>query len=235
VIDALLAVPLGLVAVLVLVVVELDEAFANVYSTAVSTQNVAARLDRRLLAVVVGVAATLVALSFDLAAYEAFLYLIGAVFVPLVAVFVVAYFLLPTRRWDNSERAPARPTLLIGWVAGFVAYQLTLPTYFDGRGAGWTSWWLARQRDLGIDAANGWSASLVSLAVAGLVTALICAPGALAYRRANAAAPLSPAPLVPAGAEADPVAPAETDVAPVEPGRIELGPADPTPAPEQRG
>jgi hypothetical protein len=34
VIDALLAVPLGAVAVLVLVSVELDEAFANVYSTA---------------------------------------------------------------------------------------------------------------------------------------------------------------------------------------------------------
>ena len=51
VIDALLAVPLGLLAVLVLVAVEVDEAFANIYSTAVSTQNVAARLDRRVLAV----------------------------------------------------------------------------------------------------------------------------------------------------------------------------------------
>jgi hypothetical protein len=55
-------------------------------------------------------------------------------------------------------------------VAGFVAYQLTLPTYFPGPGAGWTAWWTARQADLGIDPAGGWSASLVGLAVAVVLT-----------------------------------------------------------------
>ncbi len=66
VIGALLAVPLGLLAVLVLIVVELDEAFANIYSTAVSAQNVLTRVDRRLLAVAVGVVATVLALAVDL-------------------------------------------------------------------------------------------------------------------------------------------------------------------------
>ena len=175
VIDALLAVPLGALAVLVLVVVEVDEAFANIYSTAVSTQNLAGRLDRRVLAVAVGAAATLLALGFDITAYEPFLFLIGAVFVPLVAVFCVAYYLMPYGRWDVSESAPARPLLLLPWAAGFAAYQLTMPTYFADTGAGWTAWWTARQHDLGIPAANGWSASLVSLAVAGLLTALVLA------------------------------------------------------------
>jgi putative hydroxymethylpyrimidine transporter CytX len=170
VIDALLAVPLGAVAVLVLVTVELDEAFANVYSTAVSAQNVVARLDRRVLAVAVGAVATLLALSFDIAAYEPFLFLIGAVFVPLAGVLIVAYWLTPRGRWDTSDTAPARPLLLLPWAAGFVAYQLTLPTYFPGPGAGWTAWWTARQAGLGIDPANGWSASLVGLAVAVVLT-----------------------------------------------------------------
>jgi NCS1 family nucleobase:cation symporter-1 len=183
VVDALLAVPLGALAVLVLIVVELDEAFANLYSTAVSAQNVVARLDRRVLALVVGAAATLLALTFDIAAYEPFLFLIGAVFVPLVGVFVVAYWLLPRGRWDTSDTAPARLLLLLPWVAGFVAYQLTLPTYFAGVGSGWTAWWTARQGDLGIDPANGWSASLVSLAVAAVLTALLVLPGALRARR----------------------------------------------------
>ena len=70
--------------VVVLLVVEVDEAFANVYSTAVSAQNFAARLDRRVLAVIVGVVSTVLALTFDITSYEAFLFLIGAVFVPLV-------------------------------------------------------------------------------------------------------------------------------------------------------
>ena len=183
VIGALLAVPLGLLALLLLVVLELDEAFANIYSTAISAQNVAARVDRRVLAVAVGALATLLALLFDITAYEAFLFLIGAVFVPLVGVFVVAYFLVPRGTWDVSESARARPWLLLPWAAGFVAYQLTLPTYFTGPGAGWTAWWTARQADLGIDPTNGWSASLVSLVVAAALTALVALPPALRGRR----------------------------------------------------
>jgi putative hydroxymethylpyrimidine transporter CytX len=184
VIDALLAVPLGLLAVLVLLVVEVDEAFANVYSTAVSAQNLLARLDRRLLALGVGTAATLLALVLDVAAYEPFLFLIGAVFVPLVGVFVLVYFVLPRGAWDVSDTAPSRPLLLLPWAAGFVAYQLTLPTYFAGPGASWTAWWAARQADLGIDPANGWSASLVSLAVAAVLTLLVTAPS---WRRTRTA------------------------------------------------
>ncbi|MGY1750026.1 purine-cytosine permease family protein [Modestobacter sp. SYSU DS0511] len=183
VIDALLVVPLGALAVLLLVVVELDEAFANVYSTAVSAQNVVARADRRVLAVAVGAVATLLALTFDIAAYEPFLFLIGAVFVPLAGVFLVAYWLLPRGAWNTSDTAPARLELLVPWIAGFVAYQLTLPTYFAGPGAGWTTWWTERQTDLGIDPANGWSASLVSLAVAVLLTLVVRAPALVRGRR----------------------------------------------------
>ncbi len=182
VIDALLAVPLGLLAVLLLVVVELDEVFANIYSTAVSTQNLASRLDRRVLAVGVGTVATLLALVFDIASYEAFLFLLGAVFVPLAGVLVVAYYLVPRGAWDTSDTAPARPLLLLPWAVGFLAYQLTLPTYFDGTGASWTTWWSGRQADLGISATNGLSASLVSLTAATVLTALVLLPVALRRR-----------------------------------------------------
>ncbi len=182
VISALLAVPLGIVAVLLLVAVELDEVFANVYSTAVSAQNLAARLDRRVLAVGVGTVATLLALSTGVTSYEAFLFLLGAVFVPLAGVLVVAYAVAPRGSWDTSATAPSRPLLLLPWAVGFVAYQLTLPTYFDGPGAGWTAWWGARQADLGISATNGLSASLVSLTVATVLTALVVVPGAVRRR-----------------------------------------------------
>ena len=182
VVDALLAVPLGLLAVLLLVVVELDEVFANVYSTAVSAQNLAARLDRRVLAVAVGTVATLLALSFDIASYKPFLFLLGAVFAPLAGVLVVAYWLVPRGAWDTSDTAPGRPLLLLPWAVGFVAYQLTLPTYFDGVGAGWTAWWGARQADLGIPAANGLSASIVSVSVATLLTAAVLVPAAVRRR-----------------------------------------------------
>lgn len=182
VIGALLAVPLGLLTLLLLVVLELDEAFANIYSTAISAQNIGSRVDRRILALAVGLAATLLALIFDITAYQSFLYLIGAVFVPLVAVFSIAYFTTPRGQWDVSETAPARPLFLLPWVAGFVAYQLTLPTYFQGAGGGWTAWWTARQADLDVSATNGWSASLVSLAVAAVLTVPLCVPAVMRAR-----------------------------------------------------
>jgi hypothetical protein len=55
---ALLALPAGAVALVILLVDEVDEAFANIYSTTMSTQNMLARIDRRLLAVVIGALAT---------------------------------------------------------------------------------------------------------------------------------------------------------------------------------
>jgi ABC-type Fe3+ transport system permease subunit len=96
---------------------------------------------------------------------------------------VVAYLLRPRGAWDTSDTAPGRPLLLLGWAVGFVAYQLTLPTFFTGPGEGWTTWWTQRQLDLGINPGNGWSASLVSLAVAAAVTVVLCLPASLRARR----------------------------------------------------
>ena len=135
------------------------------------------------MALAIGTVATLLALSLDVVAYEPFLFLLGAVFVPLAGVLLVAYYLLPRGAWDVSDDAPARPALLLPWAVGFVAYQLTVPTYFVGTGAGWTSWWAARQADLGISATSGLSASLVSLTVASLLTVAVALPGALRVRR----------------------------------------------------
>lgn len=174
VIDTLLVLPAAGLAVVVLVVDELDEAFANVYSTAVSAQNLAPRWDRRRLAVGVGVLATLLALVVDAYSYEPFLFLIGAVFVPLTATFLVAFAMRARRsggRWDITGSAPSRWTMLVPWVAGFVAYQLTAPTFFEGTGAGWTELWTDLQTTLGVP--TGFSASLVALAVSGVLTALL--------------------------------------------------------------
>jgi NCS1 family nucleobase:cation symporter-1 len=166
VIDALLAVPAGGVALVILVVDEVDEAFANVYSTAVSAQNFVPRVDRRALALGVGVIATVAALVFDIVAYENFLFLIGSVFVPLFATFAVSYYVLDRRRWDVSETAPPRWWVLAPWAAGFAAYQLVNPGTVDA----WQRFWLDRQADLGFTPPSWLSASLASFAVAATLT-----------------------------------------------------------------
>ncbi|MEA3021114.1 MAG: nucleobase:cation symporter, family [Actinomycetota bacterium] len=169
VIDALLALPAGWLALIILVVDEVDEAFANVYSTAISAQNVLPRLDRRVLAVVVGVSATLLALVFNIQNYESFLFLIGSVFVPLFATFAVDYFVLRHSSWDVSEDAPTRWEMFVPWIAGFVTYQLINP----GTVGWWQGWWVARAHDIGFTPSSWMSATIASFAVAAVLTLIV--------------------------------------------------------------
>jgi putative hydroxymethylpyrimidine transporter CytX len=144
VIASLLAIPAGTIALFVLAVDEIDEAFANVYSTAVSAQNLVPKVDRRVLAVGVGALATVLALAIDIQEYENFLFLLGSVFVPLFAVFIVDYYLLRRRHWDVSDDAPDRWLMLLPWLIGFLSYQVVNP----GSVGWWSRWWLARRADL---------------------------------------------------------------------------------------
>jgi len=170
VVGALLAVPAGAVALVILAACEVDEAFANIYSTATSVQNVVPRADRRLLAVAVGAVATVLALAVDGGAYEPFLFLIGAVFVPLAGTLVVD-FALSRGAYDTSADGPARWRMLLPWAAGFVAYQLTTPTIL-AEWPGWEAFWRDAQDLLAISPTNGFSASIVALVVAGVLTPL---------------------------------------------------------------
>jgi putative hydroxymethylpyrimidine transporter CytX len=169
VIASLLGIPAGALALLVLAVDEVDEAFANIYSTAVSVQNVAPRVDRRLLAVAVGTFATVLALAVNIHEYESFLLLIGSVFVPLFAVFIVEYYLLRRRRWDVSDDAPGRWLLLLPWLGGFVTYQLVNP----GSVGWWMRWWVARRDDLAITPPSWLGATISSFLVAAALTLLL--------------------------------------------------------------
>jgi nucleobase:cation symporter-1, NCS1 family len=118
----------GLAAALALLAVtvdETDEAFANIYSTAVSVQNIFPRAGQRPLVALVSVAATVGALTIELRNYETFLLLLGSAFVPLFGV-LLADWLLSGRRYERDQifAAPElRPSSLAAWVAGFALYH----------------------------------------------------------------------------------------------------------------
>ncbi len=89
---AFIALPVGSLGFAILAARELDQAFANVYSTAVSTQNLRPLWDRRILAGTIAALTTAGALWLNIADYENFLTLIGSVFVPMSAVLIADYF-----------------------------------------------------------------------------------------------------------------------------------------------
>ena len=120
---------LAVVALLMLTVDESDEAFADVYSTAVSLQNFLPRASLRLLIVVVAATATAGAIAINLSNYLTFLFLLGSVFVPLFGVLLADWL---TRGAHYSEadvfRAPVvRWAPLVAWAAGFCLYQWLSP------------------------------------------------------------------------------------------------------------
>ena len=168
-----MAVPLGTLAFGVLAVRELDQSFADTYSTAVSVQNFRPHWDRRALALAVGAVATICALALNIADYENFLLLIGSLFVPLLGVLLVDYFVLSRRCWDLGDDVPVRWPMLAAWGLGFVAYQLINP----GTLSWWSRGWEHVRSWLHFTAQPWMSASLLSFAVAAVATALI---GALA-------------------------------------------------------
>jgi len=125
----------AILALFALLVTETDEAFANVYSAAVSIQNLVPRAPQPLLIVLVTLTATVGALVIDLVAYQTFLLLLGSVFVPLFAV-LLADWLAAERHYSPAavfEAPPWRPGLIAAWVAGFALYQWLYPTG--------PSWW----------------------------------------------------------------------------------------------
>jgi nucleobase:cation symporter-1, NCS1 family len=112
-------------ALLALTVDETDEAFANVYSSAVSTQNLFPQVPQRALIVGASVLATAGALAIDMRSYQRFLLLLGAVFVPLLGVLVADWLLAGAHytREDVFDGPAVRPGPIVAWLVGFVVYE----------------------------------------------------------------------------------------------------------------
>src|SRR4029077_2705346 len=101
------------------------EGFGNVYSGAVSTQNLFPRIPQRALIVGASALATAGALAIDMRSYQRFLLLLGAVFVPLLGV-LVADWLLAGAHYTRAhvfEGPAVRPGPIVAWLVGFFVYE----------------------------------------------------------------------------------------------------------------
>ncbi len=179
-----IAVTAGWVALLILLVDETDNAWADLYSAAVSTQNAFPRIKQRWLILGLGVLAYIIAVALDVTQYESFLFLIGSFFIPLFGILVTDYFLLRRRRY-NTEVLDRRdgpywylgglnPWGLAAWLIGVGVYHITNPGTLGLIVADWPE---------RVPAALGaFGGSLPSLIAASAVYAVL---GAIAFRKSN--------------------------------------------------
>jgi len=123
---------------------ETDEAFANIYSGAVTLQNIFPRAPQRALVIGVTAVGAVLAAALTMELYESFLFLIGSIFVPLLGVFAADHFFVRRGRLDSDElyrdrggywfTGGVRLVALVPWFAGFVTYHWINPSPL--------AWWL---------------------------------------------------------------------------------------------
>ena len=113
---------LGIAALVILVFSTVTTTFLDAWSAGISAESLSAKLDGKKTAIVVTVIGTLGAILFPMDDITGFLYLIGSVFAPMIAVQIADHFILKRDRF--AVAADARN--LVIWLVGFIAYRLLM-------------------------------------------------------------------------------------------------------------
>ena len=116
----MLAANLGLMAMAILGLSTVTTTFLDVYSAGISLMNIFPRANDRIAAVGFAAIGTAAALVFPIDRYTEFLYILGSVFSPLIAILLTDYF---TLKCDNRSRRADLPATL-SLAAGIAFYYL---------------------------------------------------------------------------------------------------------------
>ena len=113
---------LGIAALVILVLSTVTTTFLDAWSAGISSESIWAKLKGKHVAMAVAVIGTVGAILFPMDDITDFLYLIGSVFAPMIAVQIADYFLLKA---DVSHRDWSVSRLAI-WFVGFLLYRVLM-------------------------------------------------------------------------------------------------------------
>ena len=113
---------LGVAGLLIIVFSTVTTTFLDAYSAGVSAVSISAKIDEKRAAAIVAVIGTVAAIIYPMDNITNFLYLIGSVFAPMIAVQIADYFIL---KKEPVREAVSVRNLLI-WLAGFVLYRFLM-------------------------------------------------------------------------------------------------------------
>lgn len=111
---------LGVAGLFIIVLSTVTTTFLDAYSAGVSCVSVSKKISEKWAAVVVTVIGTIAAIVYPMDNITDFLYLIGSVFAPMIAVQIADYFILKKR----GDVSPFNIRNLVIWLTGFVLYRL---------------------------------------------------------------------------------------------------------------
>jgi putative hydroxymethylpyrimidine transporter CytX len=121
---ALLA--LGNLALVALLVDETDNAFADIYSSTVSIQNIMSKIRQWKLGLIIVLVSLGLALTVQIGQYVNFLLLIGASFIPIFGVLSADYLVVRKKKYIVEDFYSGKPSInkvaIVSWILGFVSY-----------------------------------------------------------------------------------------------------------------
>lgn len=113
---------LGAAGLIIIVFSTVTTTFLDAWSAGISSESVSARLNGKWAAVAAAVIGTAGAILFPMDDITDFLYLIGSVFAPMIAIQIADFFFL---KQDHSDRAVCARNLII-WIVGFALYRFLM-------------------------------------------------------------------------------------------------------------
>lgn len=118
---------IGVAGLLVVVLSTVTTTYLDVYSAVMSILNIAPKISKRLLILLISALGTLIALFFPMEQYENFLYAIGSIFAPAFAVVLLDYFVFRADRSTTTFNVPGILSAVIGTATYYFFMKLDLP------------------------------------------------------------------------------------------------------------
>ncbi len=113
---------LGIAGLLIIVFSTVTTTFLDAYSAGISSESVSSKINGKWMAVGAAVVGTAGAILFPIEDITDFLYLIGSVFAPMIAIQIGDFFIL---KRDSSEGSFDVQNLII-WLIGFAIYRILM-------------------------------------------------------------------------------------------------------------
>ena len=111
---------MGILGLLIIIMATVTTTFLDAYSAGISSEVFSEKINGKWIAAAAVIIGTIAAIVYPMDNITGFLYLIGSVFAPMIAVQITDYFILK-RRHDNKTVSIGN---LIVWFIGFLLYQL---------------------------------------------------------------------------------------------------------------
>ena len=114
---------LGIAGLLIIVFSTVTTTFLDAYSAGISSESVFSKINGKYAAIAVTIIGTIAAIVYPMDNITDFLYLIGSVFAPMIAIQIADFFLL--KRTDSLGES-VNITNAVIWVIGFVLYRILM-------------------------------------------------------------------------------------------------------------